>query len=1230
MDFGNLPAPNQAADLVNKRYQLLAQIGAGSMGVVYRAFDRLTGTTVALKRLIAESDSARSEVFGNNDDLRLLMAREFKSLAALHHPNVISVQDYGFDAERKPYFTMELLHQADTILQAGTGQTDKGKVELLAQVLQALAYLHQHDIIHRDLKPSNVLVRAGQVKLLDFGLATIVGQGGGVSGTLAYLAPEVLEAAPAGRAADLYALGMIAYELFAGHHPFDTSNPSALIDAILDETPNFDLPSIPPPIAQVLKVLLTKEPEKRYSDARATIRAFSEAIQEPLPQETQETRESFLQAAQFVGREPELAKLEQALTEAVAGQGSAWLVGGESGVGKTRLVDEVRVQALVQGFVVLSGQAVSEGGNPYQLWQEFVRWLILLTDPDDLQTGVLKPLVPDIETLLGREVPNVPDLEPEAAQTRLLMVLIDLVQRCAVAQPTMIVLEDLQWARSNSLVVLRWFNRLVTRESLPLVILATFRTDETPDLARNYPEMNLIELGRLTTEAIATLSVSMLGSAGTRPQIIEFLQEQTEGNTFFIVEVMRALAEEAGQLDQIAQMPLPTQIFAGGMRQVVERRLSSLPETAKPLLHLAAVAGRELDLPLLTTAAPEQDIEQWLATCADAAVLQIQDQRWHFAHDKLRQGVLLGLGAEQRKELHRLIGAAIEQVYANQLAPHSADLAFHYHEAAEPELECRFARLAGEQAAIQFANDEAVAYLSRALALTAETDSVEQYDLLSALEKIYELRGQRDAQSQALSTLERLVKALDDDRKRSGRPLRWSNFAEVTGDYRAAISAAQAAIALARTAGDTPREARGHLYWGRALWRQGDFSSAQTQLERAWDLAGGDPVAEANSLRILGLVAWNGGDLGRARSYFEQALMICRQIGDRQIEGKVLNNLGIISAQQGVYLGAEDYFEQALHICRQIGDRQVEGNILNNLGIVSGYQGDYLSAGYYYEQALQIKEEIDDREGQSMVLDNLGDAFKYQGEYAQATHYFEQSLQIRQEIGERLGEGNTLNNLGSVADYQGDYASARAYFEQSLDIRREIGHRQGEAESLAYLSLLCHHEGHDDEALNYGEQAVQIANEVGDQHLLGNALTHMGHALVNQGHLAAAAEAYQQALTTRRALGEHNRALEPLAGLARVFLAQANILQALDLAEEILSHIAQQTVDGAEEPLRIYLTCYQVLKTSQDQRAQEVLDEACFLLEARVSKITDERMRRSFLENVAVHRELRALSAAVK
>src|SRR5579859_570685 len=179
--------------VIAQRYRLLDEIGSGGMGVVYRAVDRLVGETVALKQVVIRPDfllfASRAD---DSNDVRLALAHEFKTLASLRHPNIVSVLDYGFDAERQPFFTMSLLNSAQTIHQAGRNQTATVQFGLLTQFLQALVYLHRRGILHRDLKPANIMVSDGQVKVLDFGLAVARGEGKGLSGTLAYMAPEVL------------------------------------------------------------------------------------------------------------------------------------------------------------------------------------------------------------------------------------------------------------------------------------------------------------------------------------------------------------------------------------------------------------------------------------------------------------------------------------------------------------------------------------------------------------------------------------------------------------------------------------------------------------------------------------------------------------------------------------------------------------------------------------------------------------------------------------------------------------------------------------------------------------------------------------------------------------------------------------------------------------------------------------------------------------------------------
>ena len=150
--------------MIGRRYILKESLGAGGMGAVYLATDRLTGGAVALKRVIQPDEHSPNASTGNSQDYRLALAQEFKVLASLRHPNIISVLDYGFDESRQPYVAMELLDNAVSVLEAGDGQPLDVRLDLLVQMLRALTYLHRRNVLHRDLKPSNVMVENGVLK----------------------------------------------------------------------------------------------------------------------------------------------------------------------------------------------------------------------------------------------------------------------------------------------------------------------------------------------------------------------------------------------------------------------------------------------------------------------------------------------------------------------------------------------------------------------------------------------------------------------------------------------------------------------------------------------------------------------------------------------------------------------------------------------------------------------------------------------------------------------------------------------------------------------------------------------------------------------------------------------------------------------------------------------------------------------------------------------------------
>ncbi len=816
---------------VGQRYRLLNVLGTGGMGEVYRTLDRLTGRVVALKKIL--SSSGGPETFSTSAETvtapmtlsgvtrgilgalsdqsageavrrELALAQEFRLLASLRHPHIISVLDYGFDAAGRPYFTMPLLEDAETVIEAAAGAPLDARVDYLSRILQALAYLHRQGVVHRDLKPNNVLVSDGRLKLLDFGISILHAEAesgaAGAAGTLLYMAPEILAGEPASAAADLFAVGVIAYELLAGRHPFGSPQ-SRLLAPLLDRSVSADLDRIPlPAVRAVLARLLAPSPGDRFSGASQALDELHRAARRPPPVAGGQIRDSFLQAARFVGRDADLARLTRRLAGAISGRGGVRLVAGESGVGKSRLLEELRTLALVEGVLVVRGQAVRYGGSPYQPWRNVVRCLTLGCELSDLEAGSLASLVPDLGELLERQIDTAPELDPQAARDRLRAVIGELFRRQRSA--ALVILEDLHWADSESLELLARLDRLAA--GLPLLILGSFRDDELSELP-GLDAIDVLRLKRLDEGAVAELCQSMLGATRARPEMVELLARETEGNAFFLVEAVRALAEGAGGLDRIATMTLPEQIAAGGIRRVVRRRLERVPPEARPLLRQAAVAGRQLNLDVLVALAPEVELEDWLTACAAASVLEIEDDAWRFQHDKLREGVLEGIAAAELPALHRRVALAIESLPVLAAAS-SAALAHHWAMAGDGERTRHATERAGREALANGAHQDAIRWLGQAIELHQRHGAPQ--DHVGSLER--QLALAYYSLGRLVPTRDHLLRAL----ALLGRPAPSSRFRLGAG-----LLAQVLLQSLHRTVPDRlwPRRPAGRGHWGRRI-----------------------------------------------------------------------------------------------------------------------------------------------------------------------------------------------------------------------------------------------------------------------------------------------------------------------------------------------------------------------------------------------------------------------------
>jgi predicted ATPase len=1003
---------------INNRYQVVSPLGEGGMGIVYQAIDRLNRQNIALKSVTKPLHPSAGQ--DADATTRIALTNEFKILASLHHPNIIRVLDYGFDAQQYPFFTMALLQNARSVKEASIGQPLEVKIRYIVEILQALAYLHQHGIIHRDLKPDNALVTAdGEVKVLDFGLAILrqpqIAENQ-ISGTLSYMAPEILLEVPASAASDLYTVGVMAYELLAGRHPYALGNLAQLIHDIVNKVPDLHPLEGGDALRLIVGRLLAKSPDDRFSDAREVLAALKEAVPARIEIETLAIRESFLQAARFVGRERDIGMLTAALRDACVNQGSVWLIGGEIGVGKSRLLEELRVRALVDGVLVLRGQEVRGSNSPYQLWREPLRRLILESALTDFDASILSQIVPDIDALLDRPVTLPPELDGQQGQQRLFSVIVSLFLK--QKQPILLILEDLEWVE-DSVKVLEQLMPVIA--SLPLLVVGTYRHDEQPTPPKPLQAAEIIRLERLDEQEVAELTSAMLGDVSQRLDMLELVKRETEGNAFFLVEVLRELSDAAGSLSAIKNMPLPDRILADGVQQAVQSRLKHLPASARSLLDIAAIVERQIDLHLLRIMDSSVDLDGWLTICSNAAVLDVQDQQWRFAHDRLREGILQNMADDHKRALHRKVAQGLEAAYANSLEDRAARIAEHYELSG-----CLLDALgwwvrAGKHADLTYAPSDAVIYYRKALWLWEH------------------------GSEQTISGM-KLVDVYD----RLGELLNWN------ARYDEAIEAFTEMRRLAEGAGDQSAQANAWYGTARAQTYQGDLASALLSAGRAELLAQAvqSPSHIAHAKWMKSWIEFRRGNAQAAQTLAEQVLQLSNDQNLGSLRGNTLNLLGVIHITAGRYADATQFLEKALTIFQEMGDRLRAMTIVNNLGWLAETRGDYNLAFERYHEALALARSNGHRNAEIVYLSNLGGTRVMRGDFVAAEADLRQVINLTADsIPAILSE--TYRFLGEACLNQGKLDEALAAAQKALTLGQQSDSKDYIAAAWRSLGLIA-------------------------------------------------------------------------------------------------------------------------------------------------------------------------------
>ncbi|MBN2389209.1 MAG: tetratricopeptide repeat protein [Anaerolineae bacterium] len=428
-----------------------------------------------------------------------------------------------------------------------------------------------------------------------------------------------------------------------------------------------------------------------------------------------------------------------------------------------------------------------------------------------------------------------------------------------------------------------------------------------------------------------------------------------------------------------------------------------------------------------------------------------------FKHVLMRDTVYTMQLRTRLRELHALAGEAIEALHADNLASFYADLAYHYGQADIPDRERHYALLAGQRAADEYANEEALRFLTRAMELVPSRDKATQYEILSTRELVYDLQGNREAQRHDLQLLFFVARG----EQKVDVVLRQARYEEQVGNYSGAVETVQRCVELAQTYQKPAAETRAYLYWARAEWRQGHYHEAMPLFEKALSLARqyNLPDTEADSLRNLGNVHWSLGHYPEAMHYYEQALPQYRALDYKRGESAAMNNISIVLVDQGDYAQARTYSESALQLKTMIGDRIGARIAHSTLGDIAWHLGQLTTARQHYEAACRLSEEVDDPPGRCEDQVNLARLAYREGDYAIAREHSQQALSLAQGLNDANIQGYALLFLGHAALRINDYTEAITAYTESLALRRMLHQEHLVAEPLAGLAQSLLYQG---------------------------------------------------------------------------------------------------------------------------------------------------------------------------
>jgi DNA-binding SARP family transcriptional activator len=751
----------------------------------------------------------------------------------------------------------------------------------------------------------------------------------------------------------------------------------------------------------------------------------------------------------LVGRDRDWNILQKAWLDHQIG-GHLAVIMGEAGVGKTYLAEEFIRWAKKGGITCLKTRSYP---TEDELAYTPVTALLRNKEIQKRFSGLDETWLIELARLLPEmrdQFPDLPDPEKLSESWKRQRMFEASAQALLGDESRLVlILDDLQWCDRETLDWLRFM--LECESNVKFLVIGGVRTE---DLTADSPliaffadlggknKITEILLDRLDLEATRSLAANLWGEV-VEERAAARLYQETEGNPLFVAEMVRA-----GYFAESEEYKLPPRVQA-----VIETRLNALSSESRDLAALAAVVGREFDFELLfrTGEIREEELLGGLDELWSRRLIRDEGaEGYNFSHDKFREVLYGELSPHRRTHYHKKVARALEEINADQLEAAAPQLAYQFNQAGDKNRALDYYLLAGDQARVVYAREDAVEYYQAAAEILGGKQDPRAFQLYqgwgNALLKLARYEGAAAAYQQMAV----IARAAKDSQAEAQSWLAVSKVQDRQGNFKDALLSAEQAAKLAEGHGCEEEKADAVLMKGQQHYRLGEADQAEVLVNEALELhqKRKDQMAVGRCLNLLGLVQDLRGNFRRAREYKEQAIQVYEEIQDQQSKwwiGNITLNLANSANLGGEYQTALELYQKARETMREIGDQDWEILCLFNLGGARVGLEDYQLAEQDLKQVLDLTESSGWL-GLSLTHYFLAESYLGQGKVNKAGESAQKALQLALESGSKEFLGAAWRALGKVASQQDGEVKveeqtfpARECFKESEQIYREAG-----------------------------------------------------------------------------------------------------------------------------------------------------------------------------------------------